>query len=77
MKFFISGELDGQISNQYRRVRNEIESKLKTLEDNDYGSEFIDIGIIPIIIDSKKGAIRRSLFQRKSVNKTKGKGSRY
>lgn len=51
MKFFLSGEIDIKISDTFRRIRKEIEGKLKELENISYGSEVEDIGIIPIIVD--------------------------
>lgn len=62
MKFFMSGEIDVQLGDQYRLVRNEVEAKLKTLERNDYSSEFKNIGIIPIIVDPKRGLIREGFL---------------
>jgi hypothetical protein len=69
----MSGETDGQISNEYRIVRNEIELKLKQLESNDYGSEFVDIGIIPIIIDPKRGLFEAGFFKERKLVKRKTK----
>ena len=63
MRIFISGEIDGQISNDYRITRNEIDRKLNCLENNDYGFEFVDIGIIPIIIDPKRGLFEAGFFR--------------
>jgi hypothetical protein len=71
----MSGETDGQISNEYRIVRNEIELKLKQLESNDYGSEFVDIGIIPIIIDTKRGLFEAGFFKERKLIKRKTKGA--
>jgi len=73
MRIFMSGETDGQISNDYRIVRNEIELKLKQLESNDYGSEFVDIGIIPIIIDPKRGLFEAGFFKERKLIKRKTK----
>lgn len=58
----MSGEIDVKLGDQYRLVRNEVEAKLKTLERNDYSSEFKNIGIIPIIVDPKRGLIREGFL---------------
>ena len=73
MRIFMSGETDGQISNEYRIVRNEIELKLKQLESNDYGSEFVDIDIIPIIIDPKRSLFEAGFFKERQLIKRKTK----
>ena len=73
IKLFMSGEIDGQLGDTYRIVRNEIETKLKTLESNDYGSEFIDIGIIPIIIDPKRGLFEAGFFKERKLIKRKAR----
>jgi len=73
MKFFISGETDGQLNDSYRIIRNEIEAQIKTLEGNDYGSEFIGIGIIPIIIDPKRGLFEQGFFKERILIKRKSK----
>ncbi len=73
MRIFISGEIDGQISNDYRITRNEIDRKLNCLENNDYGFEFVDIGIIPIIIDPKRGLFEAGFFRERKLIKRKAK----
>jgi Immunity protein 44 len=73
MRIFISGEIDGQISNEVREIRNEIDRKLNCLENNDYGSEFVDIGIIPIIIDPKRGLFEAGFFKERKLIKRKAK----
>jgi hypothetical protein len=71
MKFFISGETDGQLGESYRIIRNEIEAAIKTLGDNDYGSEFTYIGIVPIIIDPKRGLFEQGFFKERVLIKRK------
>lgn len=47
---FMSGEVHCTISEDFRRIRNELTNLLKPLEQKDYGTEIVDIGIIPIIL---------------------------
>ena len=54
-------------------TRNEIDRKLNCLENNDYGFEFVDIGIIPIIIDPKRGLFEAGFFRERKLIKRKAK----
>jgi hypothetical protein len=73
VKFFLSGETDVQIGEAHRLISNEIEAKIKTLADNDYGSEFTYIGVIPIIIDPKRGLFEEGFFKERILIKRKAK----
>lgn len=69
MDFFMSGEIQGDIDEIYREIRNDIGEKLKPLRNKDYGSELISISIIPIIVTpelEEAGFFKeRKLFKRK------------
>jgi hypothetical protein len=67
MHFFISGELDGKLHQDYTTLSREISSKLKTLEVNDYGSEFVDIGVIMIIIDRRRGIFDDGTYKERKL----------
>jgi hypothetical protein len=73
MKIFISGETDGQISKDFGDLLREIAAKVKTLTDKDYGSEFTFIGIIPVIIDPKRGLFENGFFKERVLIKRKAK----
>lgn len=73
MRIFVSGELDGKISDAFSQVLREIDPKVKSLENNDYGSEFVDIGIIPIIIDPRRGLFEEGFFKERKLIKRKAK----
>ena len=73
MRIFISGELDEKIGHDFRQVLRETNELLKPLESNDYGSEFVDIGIIPIIIDPKRGLFEAGFFKERKLIKRKTK----
>ncbi|MBT3362847.1 MAG: dihydrolipoamide succinyltransferase [Chloroflexi bacterium] len=71
MKFFLSGELDHGISEACMQIEMEIEPILNTLENTNYGSEVVDIGIIPIIIDPKRGLLEEGFFKERKLFKRK------
>jgi hypothetical protein len=73
MRIFVSGELDGKISHDFRPLFREADELLKPLENNDYGSEFKYIGIIPIIIDPKSGLLEAGFFKERKLIKRKTK----
>jgi hypothetical protein len=70
MDFFMSCEMDKQVGDIYPEIEKEIESKLNTLKDKDYGSAVTSIGIIPIIVGQSlldEGFFKeRRLFSRKN-----------
>lgn len=68
MKFFFSGELDHRIDDAYSPVMKAVEARLNTrCGDRDYGSDIIEIAIIPMILGPEflKGRPERKLLQRK------------
>lgn len=48
-EFFFSGELEGDIAEEFINIISEIGSELEGLNSNDYGSEVEEIAIIPIV----------------------------
>jgi hypothetical protein len=73
MRIFISGETDGKISDVIGKLLSEIHQKFKPLESNDYGSEFTNIGIIPIIIDPRRGLFEEGFFKERKLIKRKAR----
>jgi hypothetical protein len=73
MRIFISGELDEKIGHDFRQVLREANELLKPLESNDYGSEFEFLGIIPIIIDPKRGLFESGFFKERKLIKRKAR----
>ncbi len=51
MKFFMSSEVDVEISEDFRILRNQIEFELKKLESNNYGDSIDELAIIPIVVN--------------------------
>lgn len=49
MRFFLSGELEGDIAEEFINIISEIGSELEGLNSNDYGREVEEIAIIPIV----------------------------
>ena len=47
---FLSGELEGDIAEEFINIISEISSELEELNSNDYGSEVEEIAIIPIVV---------------------------
>ena len=67
MRFFFSGELDAEIADQYRVIRQEVEAALNDgLGDQDYGGVLNEIGIIPMILGPRfsEGRKERRLVKR-------------
>jgi hypothetical protein len=73
MRIFVSGELDEKISHDFRQLFREADELLKPLESNDYGSEFEFIGIIPIIIDPRRGLFEAGFFKERKLIKRKAR----
>ncbi|HFJ9403371.1 dihydrolipoamide succinyltransferase [Bacillus paranthracis] len=71
-EFFFSGELEGDIAEEFINIISEIGSELEGLNSNDYGSEVEEIAIIPIVAKitpeyEDAGFFKeRKLFKRKS-----------
>lgn len=69
---FFSGELEGDIAEEFINIISEIGSELEGLNSNDYGSEVEEIAIIPIVAKitpeyEDAGFFKeRKLFKRKS-----------
>ncbi|KAA0786723.1 dihydrolipoamide succinyltransferase [Bacillus wiedmannii] len=72
MRFFLSGELEGDIAEEFINIISEIGSELEGLNSNNYGSEVEEIAIIPIVAKitpeyEDAGFFKeRKLFKRKS-----------
>ncbi|HDR4866758.1 TPA: dihydrolipoamide succinyltransferase [Bacillus cereus] len=72
MRFFLSGELEGDIAEEFINIISEIGSDLEKLNSNNYGSEVEEIAIIPIVVNitpeyEDAGFHKeRKLFKRKS-----------
>jgi hypothetical protein len=73
MRIFVTGELDEKIGHDFGQLLRESDELLKPLESNDYGSEFVDIGIIPIIIDPKRGLFEAGFFKERKLIKRKAR----
>ena len=67
MTFFISGEIDSEISDAFREIRKEIHPILnKYFSSRNYGSDIEEIGLIPIILGPRfTGHKERRLVQHK------------
>lgn len=68
MRFFMSGELDSEIADQYRVARKLVETKLnETLGAECYGEALLEISIIPIILGPRfiQGKTERRLIKHK------------
>lgn len=69
---FLSGELEGDIAEEFINIISEIGSELEGLNSNDYGSEVEEIAIIPIVAkitpeyEDEVFFKERKLFKRKS-----------
>ena len=48
---FLSGELEGDIAEEFINIISEIGSDLEKLNSNNYGSEVEEIAIIPIVVN--------------------------
>ena len=68
MRFFISGELDSEISDIFRPIRQDVEHRLnEELGRINYGPDVEKIALIPIILGSRfKLRKERRLIQHKS-----------
>ncbi|QDZ77020.1 Imm44 family immunity protein [Bacillus cereus] len=72
MRFFLSGEIEGNINKEFSKLILEIGKELENLENDTYGSEVEEIGIIPIIVKiipeyEEAGFFKeRKLFKKKS-----------
>jgi hypothetical protein len=71
MRIFVSGEIDGEIGDVFRKLLREIDEKFKPLENKDYGSGYIFICIIPIIINPKRGLFEKDFFKERKLIKRK------
>lgn len=49
-EIFLSGELEGDIAEEFINIISEISSELEKLNNNNYGSEVEKISIIPIVV---------------------------
>lgn len=68
MKFWFSGEVDVEVADSYRHVRNALENRLNALcAGRDYGNAIQKIAIIPMILGPKfqEGRTERRLWKHK------------
>lgn len=68
MRFFISGELDSEIADAFRPVRQEVEAMLnESLKCETYGESIDSIALVPIVLGERfPGRNERRLIQHKS-----------
>lgn len=71
MRFFLSGETDHKVGDAFGKAINELEPVLNTLAGNNYGSEVIVIGVIPVIIDPAMGLLQEGFFKERKLFKRK------
>ncbi|MHC4926792.1 MAG: Imm44 family immunity protein, partial [Planctomycetota bacterium] len=77
MIFFMSSESDRRFDDfeePLRRIRNEIEEKIKKyIENKDYGNEVSELSIIPIIVKFNKQMEEEGWFKERKLFKRKSK----
>jgi hypothetical protein len=77
MNLFLSGEIDIEVDRAFSEVRKEIDSKLISLKDKDYGNELQSIGIIPIIVNLSPEYEEAGFFKERMLFKRKQKSADY
>jgi hypothetical protein len=77
MDIFMSGEIEIDVADIYREIRKDIEEKIKPLKTKDYGSEFISIGIIPIIVNITPEYEEAGFHKERKLIKRKEKDADY
>ncbi|HHL0973840.1 immunity 44 family protein [Bacillus thuringiensis] len=73
MKFFLSGELEGDIAEEFINIISEISSELEKLNNNNYGSEVEKISIIPIVVKITPEYEAAGFFKERKLFKKKSK----
>ena len=69
MKFFLSAEIDRAASKYFNSIFNEIDPKIKSLENKNYGIADVSIGIIPIIVS--KHLLEEGFFKERRLYRKK------
>jgi hypothetical protein len=77
MDIFMSGEIDAKISEEYSKISNEIEVKLKVLQGKDYGYALKSIGIIPICVNLTKEIEEAGFYKERKLFKRKERDADY
>ncbi|WP_242307685.1 Imm44 family immunity protein [Bacillus cereus group sp. BfR-BA-01524] len=73
MRFFLSGELEGDIAEEFINIISEISSELEKLNNNNYGSEVEKISIIPIVVKITPEYEAAGFFKERKLFKKKSK----
>lgn len=73
MRFFLSGELEGEIAEGFINIISEIGSDLEKLNSNNYGSEVEEIAIIPIVVNITPEYEAAGFFKERKLFKKKSK----
>lgn len=73
MRFFLSGELEGDIAEEFINIISEIGSDLEKLNSNNYGSEVEEIAIIPIVVNITPEYEAAGFFKERKLFKKKSK----
>jgi hypothetical protein len=75
MKFFMSSEVQADISDDFQLVQKEVEQKLKFLESRNYGVNVEEIGIIPIVVNLTPELEEAGFFKERVKYSKKNKDS--
>jgi hypothetical protein len=75
MRIFMSGEIDRSVGEKFIALSNDIEAKLRVLNDRNYGNEVTNIGIIPIVVTQK--LLDNGFFKERRLFQRKDKGADY
>ncbi|MBJ8005813.1 MULTISPECIES: Imm44 family immunity protein [Bacillus cereus group] len=75
MRFFLSGELEGDIAEEFINIISEIGNELEGLNGNDYGSEVEKIAIIPIVVNITPEYEDAGFHKERKLFKRKSKGA--
>ncbi len=75
MKIFISGELDKPVCDSFLVIRDKIEDTLKILNNRSYGSEILDICIVPII--ATQSSLDAGFFKERQLLHRRDKSADY
>ncbi|EOO26057.1 hypothetical protein ICM_00359 [Bacillus cereus BAG1X2-3] len=70
---FFSGELEGDIAEEFINIISEISSELEKLNNNNYGSEVEKISIIPIVVKITPEYEAAGFFKERKLFKKKSK----
>nr|WP_206704533.1 Imm44 family immunity protein [Bacillus wiedmannii] len=72
-EIFLSGELEGDIAEEFINIISEISSELEKLNNNNYGSEVEKISIIPIVVKITPEYEAAGFFKERKLFKKKSK----